>query len=126
MAKTRTPTNILELKGAFKKDPQRGEARANEPVPTGGIGEPPSHLSDEEQAIWHEVADIVAPGVLANCDRIIMEMVVKSISQFRNGEISQTGFNRLHIMLGSLGMTPADRSKVSVPAKDNKNPYDDL
>lgn len=43
MARPRKPGNVLELKGAFKRNPARGKARENEPKPNGEIGDPPTH-----------------------------------------------------------------------------------
>ena len=45
MSRPRTPTNILELRGALKKDPQRRKLRANEPKPETAIGLPPDRPS---------------------------------------------------------------------------------
>lgn len=125
MGRPRKPTNILKLNGAFKHDPARGKARENEPVPTGGIGSCPDHIS-ELTPIWDEVVDIVPPGVLSNCDRIIMEMICRSIHQLRTDTISDGRFSRLAAMLGKIGLTPSDRSKIIVPKQYSTNPFDQL
>lgn len=123
----KTPTNVLELRGSFKKNPRRRTERANEPVPTGGIGDPPNNLKPQEQAIWHEIVGILAPGVLANSDRMILEIVSVLMAEFRlvgTAGMTDGRLSRLTAILGQLGMTPADRSRVNVPMKAKAvNPF---
>ena len=126
----KTPTNVLELRGSFKRHPERRAARANEPEPTGSIGEPPEHLKPAEQAVWREVVDINPPGVLANSDRIVLELISCLLAEFRaNGLTNMTDgkLSRLCALLGQLGMTPADRARITVIEKPTKrNPFLDF
>lgn len=133
MARPRKPTKILELNGAFKNHPKRGRARANEPVPNGPLGEAPSYLRGREKALWSELASIVPSGVLTIADRWLVEVACGLIYKRRRfgiggrdgvttGELSQ-----LIQCLARMGMTPADRSKISVPkAPDTSNPFTQL
>jgi hypothetical protein len=73
MARPRKPSNILELNGAFKRNPSRGRARENEPVSNGEIGEPPAHLQANVAACWHEIVGYAHPLVLCRADRLIVE-----------------------------------------------------
>lgn len=66
MARPRKPSNILELNGAFKRNPARGKARENEPVPNGEIGDPPNHLPANVAECWREIVGFAHPGVLCN------------------------------------------------------------
>lgn len=125
----KTPTNILELRGSFKKHPERRAARANEPVPTGDIGDPPNHLNPQEQALWREIVGILAPGVLANSDRMILEIASVLMAEFRlvgTAGMSDGRLSRLTAILGQLGMTPADRARINAPSKQKLNPFADL
>jgi phage terminase small subunit len=70
MPQPRKPSNLLKMTGAFAKNPDRGRARANEPVPTGELGGPPKHLSPAAKKIWHELAKQLPTGVAADCDRL--------------------------------------------------------
>ena len=79
----RKPTAVLESKGAFKKDPQRKAARENEPPPNGDIGAPPDYFDQAHAAIWHELCDEAAPGVLAKSDRKLMEIAVRLTRKMR-------------------------------------------
>jgi hypothetical protein len=73
MARPRTPTGVLEAKGSFLKHPERKRARANEPKPTGELGDAPDDLSREEKAAWRYLASLLAPGVATSMDRAAME-----------------------------------------------------
>lgn len=133
MGRNRTPTDVLRLKGAFRKDPKRGRERANEPKPTGPLGKPPSGFDEIELEMWAELEDICPPGVLKNADRWVVEIACKLMAKVREdgiggkrgasvGELSQ-----LNNCLIRLGMTPADRSKIKVdPDKEESNPFEEL
>jgi hypothetical protein len=55
---------MLELTGAFKKDPQRRASRAHEPRPSSPLGDPPEKFDDNEKAMWLELAQIAPAKVL--------------------------------------------------------------
>lgn len=126
----KTPTNVLELRGSFKKHPERRTARANEPEPTGSIGEPPEHLKPQEQDLWREIVSIVAPGVLANSDRLALEIASVLMAEFRllgTKGMTDGRLSRLSALLGQLGMTPADRARVNAPKRGPEaNPFSQL
>jgi hypothetical protein len=122
----RKPSNVLELKGAFEKNPARGRARENEPVPTGEIGAPPSHLPTDVATCWEEIVGLTHHGVLCKADRLIVEHAARMLARLRLMEwrTDPAILIRFEVCLGKLGMTPADRSKVSVMKPDEKeNPY---
>ncbi len=113
MARPRKPTAALELKGAFKKDPQRADARKNEPMPDGVIGEPPERLSADESTLWAELAGY---GFwLTNADRLMLEIAVKLMVLFRGNALDGGGISKLITALSKLGFSPSDRSKVQAP-----------
>lgn len=113
MARPRKPTAALELKGAFKKDPQRASARKNEPKPDGTIGSPPDHLSGEEAALWRDLAGY---GFwLTDADRLMLEIAVKLMVLFRGNALDGGGISKLISALAKLGFSPTDRSKVQAP-----------
>lgn len=118
MARPRKPSAVLQLKGAFNKDPQR--KRDAEPVPSDGIGDPPDHFAVAHCKAWHEVVSIAPPGVLFNSDRLALEMFVCLLVEFRgnpNG-FHQAKLGRLESLCGKFGMTPSDRSKIIVVPKE--------
>lgn len=122
----RKPSNVLELNGAFKKDPARGRARADEPVVTTDIGEPPKHLRPEVVECWNEIVAQAPARVLTGSDRLIVEYTAEILYLLRyEGFSANTALlNRFETALGKLGMTPSDRSKVSATkSNEQKNPY---
>lgn len=121
MSRPRTPTAVLEARGAYENHPERRVSREHEPQPTAGIGNAPKHFTAEQKKIWKEFVKIVPPGVLFNSDRWLLETLVVLKSREREGTISDTARSQMIACLGKLGMTPADRSKVSaVPASAKK------
>lgn len=135
MARPKTPTNVLLLKGAYKKDPQRKPAAGTEPELKAGIGNPPDYMDSDAKALWHELVSQACDGVLGDSDRAILEIASTLMAEFRRGGRDEQGkplftdarLSRLQAALGQLGMTPADRSKVKVPQKGPAaNPFADL
>lgn len=128
MARPRKPTNVLELSGAFKHDPQR--RRGNEPCPTGEIGDPPKSLKRKVlKDIWFEMIAIAPPGVLKNSDRVHLEIICHLLGDLRKSpaDFPVTKLTRLEAMIGKLGLNPSDRSKVSGLGKGKpKNPFSNL
>lgn len=133
MGRSRKPTEMHALSGAFKKNPARARARGNEPRPTSPLGSPPEQLSAEEKAVWLELADIAPAKVLTGADRWLVEVCCRIMARLREdgiggrdgvsvGELSQ-----LMAGLRTMGLTPADRSKISVPQDaEEANPFSEL
>lgn len=128
MARPRKPTNVLELAGAFKKNPDRGRDRENEPDTDGEIGDPPEWLNESEKTCWLELVGLCHEGVLCAADRPFMEYGARVWAQLRDSdEIDPKLGIRFETVCARLGMTPADRSKVSGKKKDaGKDPYSEF
>ena len=130
MGRPRTPTAKLELTGAFKQNPSRGRARANEPKVNTPLGQPPAEFNDAEKATWFELKRIAPAKVLTGADRWLVEVCCKIMTRLRRegiggrygvtvGEVAQ-----LMQGLSRMGLTPADRSKISVPSENAEdNPF---
>jgi hypothetical protein len=116
MGRRRTPTAVLVARGSFRKDPKRGRARENEPVVETPLGAPPAHLTDVQRKLWDELAGIAPVGVLTGLDRWAVEAAVVLMAAFRESP-SSTKYQAVRQALAALGMTPTDRSKVSVAPK---------
>jgi phage terminase small subunit len=125
MARPRKPTNVLELKGAFKKDPQRGASRENEPEAAGEIGDPPERLTEFERECWRDLVSLCHAGVLCAADRLFVEYGARVLAQLRSAtEIDPKLGIRFETVCARLGMTPSDRSKVqAVKPKEDENPF---
>ncbi len=134
MARNRTPSNILDLKGAYKKHPDR--KRSAEPQAPTFKKTPPRHLSDDERKVWRELVRDIASGVLQQSDRPILEQAVYLLCvvrkakstvipiRGRDGQLinmkmacSASVHQQLTSCLSRLGMTPADRSRVATPQR---------
>ncbi len=123
MARLRTPSSILEFKGAFKKNPQR--KRAGEPKPTTSIGPPPKRLKGKDRKAWLEIIKQCHPGVLTGMDRAALEiMAVCVASLWDNKEASITSCKTVFGMLGRFGMTPGDRASLSIAPTDKPGDFD--
>ncbi|KMQ75292.1 terminase [Marinobacter subterrani] len=127
MARPRTPTNVLEMKGAFKKDPQRAR---QDPEVSGKLKAPPEHLTEVQKAIWKDIVKAAPKGVITESDRFSLEICCILLAQFRLEplEFPAAKLVRLEALLGKMGMTPADRAKVAGPAqkKPQGNPFAEL
>lgn len=119
MARPRTPSNVLELRGAFNKNPQR--KRKNEPKAEGEIGSFFNGPTTSEE-IWNELVAACPANVLTGADRMALEIAVEYMRQFR---IDPTGCTAERVktlinLLARFGMTPSDRAKLSLPGSDDK------
>ncbi len=112
MGSNRTPTVILERRGAFISHKNRKEARAGEPVVTKRLGTPPKTFTDEQKKLWREFARVVPAGVETYADRWAVEIVVCAMAKFRANSISGAETGQLTSLLSRFGLTPADRSRV--------------
>lgn len=122
MARPRTPTNVLDARGAFKKNPNR---RREDPDVDAEIGEPPAFFDEAHACVWQELVAAAPNGVLKGSDRVALEMACRlTVAMRTNAEFPISGMLRLEALLGKFGMTPADRSKVSGTKKKSNNAFD--
>ena len=113
MPKPRKPTSQLsEL--TLKRNTGRYADRANEPKPTNILGPPPKHLAPTQKKLWKELVKRIPDGVLYDCDTYIVELTVRLIEKMRTGTLMTSEVSQYRGCLASLGLTPADRSRVSV------------
>ncbi|KQW36513.1 hypothetical protein ASC76_17765 [Rhizobacter sp. Root404] len=82
-------------------------------------------MRPDQRAAWLEL-DRLAPW-LAHADRIAVEVTATLIATFRvaGSSMAPPLFTRMETMLGRLGLTPADRSKVSAPRPVGGNRFAD-
>lgn len=127
MAAPRKPSRILSLEGRFRHNPARGRARANEPIKNARLGDPPIRLSEGRQAVWREILGLLVPGVALQSDAIAFEEMVCLVARTREQWLEPKDRAQLIRLFTLFGMTPADRSRVSVDrgAKD-QNPFEKI
>lgn len=91
MGRPRKPRHVLEDTGAFRKDPARGRARANEATADGPVGEPPSHFNAGQRALWYEIAS-ESPAGLTMADRKLLELTTVLTRRMRTDESKLDGW----------------------------------
>jgi len=129
MARPRTPTNVLDARGAFRKNPQRERV---DPPAAGKLRPPPkgSHFEEEHRQVWKELVKAAPKDVITESDRFALEICCLLMVEFRQNPLEFTAAKlvRLETLLGKFGMTPADRAKVAggKAKKANTNPFADL
>jgi hypothetical protein len=113
MGRPRKPTAVLELTGAFRKNPQR---RRTDPVATGPLGDPPAHFTAELVSMWHELASLCPPGVLTASDRFLVEIAAVLMLRVRKQAhiLRRADLNLLISVLSRMGMSPADRLRLGI------------
>jgi len=127
MPNIRKPTNVLKLNGSLKHNAGRLADRKNEPAHNGEIGNAPESLTPEELECWNYIIEISYPGVLCYADRIVVEALARTLALSRSTtEIDIKVFARIESLLGKLGMTPSDRSRVQAKKKDEQSPYQEF
>lgn len=124
MPQIRKNTAELALVGALDARPGRYADRKNEPKSNGPIGNPPDGFNPTKKKIWSEVIDLIPPGVLQKSDRLIVEVVVMLTYELRTNEINMAGITQLRQALATLGMTPADRSRVSATPEQQHDEWE--
>lgn len=126
MGRPALPKNVHFLKGTDKKNPARMKAREGEPENVNPLGKPPKELSAEERKYWRVIEKESIEGVLGQADRVAVSLAAMLMAVAYSKEGATAGqMAQLIKLLGQFGMTPADRSKISVPGKQKKNPFDD-
>jgi hypothetical protein len=118
----RKPTAVLELNGAYKKDPQR--RRTSEPIPTTEPGAAPEYLGEDGALIWDE---LVSEGFwLTGADTFLLEVATKYMTLFRQGVCEPKLVSQLISVLNKLGFGPAERSKIKAPGakEESADPFD--
>lgn len=119
MGRPPKPTNLLQLTGAFKKNPKRGAKRANEPKPEGPLGDPPARFLNPHSPsavyhleMWHELIGMAPIGVLTSADRWAAELACVLMAKVRYGGFKGGDVAQLSSLMGKMGLTPSDRSRV--------------
>jgi hypothetical protein len=124
MPTPKQPSKILELRGAFKRNPQR-KPKA-EPQPTGPVDPKPKYLSAAEQRVYIEICEACAPGVLTSADTLVVAAAARLEWEWRRtgADMASAKIGQLMKCLATLGMTPADRARISVEQQQPDNEWD--
>jgi hypothetical protein len=112
MGRPTQPSAISDAKGYYLKHPERKPV--GEPVVTKPLGGPPKHLTEDEKKLWREFARMVPYGVAKFSDRWAVEKLVRLFAKERKGTIRVAEGGQLLALFAKFGLTPSDRTKVSV------------
>ena len=63
--------------------------------------------------------------MLTDVDVFVVEMAAVLLAEFRGGGMKAAMLTQLRILLGSLGLSPSDRARLSV-TKGKAGKFDDL
>ena len=76
---------------------------------------------------WKYIAKCCPEGVLADRDRVYLEVAAYLFVEFRSApaKFHPAKLARLTAMLANLGMSPADASRVSVVKQRERGDFDD-
>lgn len=121
MGRPRTPSNVLELRGAFKKNPAR---RRKDPEGSAPFCEnPPQHLPQGAVPAWNYLVARLPRIALYNCDEIAVELAARQLAAYwLTGD--QDALKELRQWLAKLGMFPVDRAKLPPTEPESaKDPY---
>lgn len=121
MARPRTPSNVLELRGAFDRHPerQRKDARGAGPFQS----EPPEHLPQTALRAWRWIVDRLPAVAVYSTDEIAVEIAARLLAGWwETGDLAT--LRELRPWLGKLGFTPQDRANLpSAGPTIRENPF---
>ena len=118
MARPRTPRAKAAVEARDKKDPQRFKNR-KEPTSAGELGDPPEWMGGEQRLAWRTFQKEIP--WLNGSHRGLVEIATIIRARLTAGEeVGIQALNLLRQCLGSMGATPSDASKVSLPDDDEE------
>ena len=125
MAARRKSLKLLELSGGLKAHPARYKDRTEVASCPDGIGNAPSQISTARKNIWAELVGQLPEGHLQSADRLLLEVTTGLIAKQRNRRtpITKGETSLLMNALSKLGLTPVDRSRVTIPPKPKETKY---
>ena len=126
MPRPRTPSALLELRGAYRTHPERRRQDA------AGAGpfkrEPPERLPPAIADAWRHIVERLPTVAITSTDEIAVEVAARLLALTWAGDADPKIFAQLLQWLGHLGMTPQARTKLPTkPAADSaRNPFVDV
>jgi hypothetical protein len=115
LARPRTPTAVLELRGAFKNHPSRLKDRKNEPIILTGLPEPPQRLPKPVRSMWLEMRS--SAFWLTSADQFLLEIAAVMMARYRVDELRSADISMLIGLLNKIGFSPTERRKLNLPTE---------
>lgn len=117
----RTPTAVLEMRGAFRKHPERRKEREGEPELPLGVGDPPKSFDAAQVECWKELAER-GQAWLTQADVPLLESAAKLLCRDRRNELNNSEGKRYDQLCASLGFGPVARTRVkAIPQTGAEN-----
>jgi len=113
MARPRTPTAVLALRGAFINHPSRGRDREFEPRIATGLPAPPRYLESATAAMWLEMK--YRGYWLTSADGFLVEIAATLMARYRVDALNSGDIALLIGLLGKIGFSPGERGKMNLP-----------
>jgi hypothetical protein len=113
MGRPRSPTSVLQLRGAFKINPGRFKDRKNEPLVTTALPEPPRRLPKPVKLAWLEMQSY--GWWLKSADRFLVEIAAVLMARYRIDELKSGDVSQLIGLLGKIGFSPNERGRMNFP-----------
>jgi hypothetical protein len=120
----RQSTKLLELKGAFKKNPARARARAQEGRDDRGVGDPPAEWKPDSYTgakllvIWQRLLEEAPPGCITWRQRTsLMNACRLQLEIEGGGKVTPAMHSVMHRYLTAFGMTGESR----LPGRSEKD-----
>jgi hypothetical protein len=113
---------MLDLSGAFDKDPQRRRRDVE------GKGDfdpgPPAHLPENCFHAWTAVVSMIPANVLTGSDRLGVEIAARLLNAWWLTPADLDTLKELRQWMGKFGLSPADRAKIGAAGKSSSdNPF---
>lgn len=118
----RLPQQVAKVTGAIAKNAGRFEGRSDPKVKS--LGPAPKRFTPEQADIWNEFNSDFP--WLGRTDRNLVGLACILQDTINQGEAPIAYFAQLRLMLGSMGGTPVDRTKVQSPDDDSADPADEF
>jgi hypothetical protein len=124
MPRPRKPSNVLELNGAFKHNPDR--KRATVKAAHGVVGDPPEHFDEIQRREYAEIVRLAPPGVLKPSDAQSVALLATLMAEFHQAPyaFNAAKYGATLKLLQQFAMTPSSRENFSV--KTDEEPQDEL
>ena len=127
MARPRTPSKILELRGSFTRHPER--RRSDAAGAAEFCREPPANLTPAEIAAWHRLVERLPLIALYSCDELAVVQAARILAALGDLPVTAPEYIKLdaalHRWLVQLGCTPTARTKLTttVDREREGNPF---
>jgi hypothetical protein len=113
MGRPRTPTALLQLRGAFINHPSRLRARKNEPLVATALPDPPPSLPKPVKSAWLEMRE--RGFWLTSADRFLVEIAATLMAAYRSHKLKSGDVSQLISSLGKIGFSPKERGSMDLP-----------